>query len=122
MDKKNIESLADIRYMIRLFHQSVIHDPLTGPAFSGRIVLSDVDHFNRICAYWEAALLKVSGYSGNPFAHYAPLALTQVQFNRWLALFEQTIDQHFIGDTAREAKELAQEMSNLLMFRLSKPL
>ncbi|QKJ32954.1 group III truncated hemoglobin [Mucilaginibacter mali] len=120
MDKRGINNLADIRYMIRLFHYAVISDPITGPPFSGKIDLSDVAHFNGICAYWEAALLKTSGYTGNPFAHYAPLTLTQVQFNRWLQLFEQVIDRYFEGETAADAKETAQAMSNLLMFRLSK--
>ncbi|QHS55964.1 group III truncated hemoglobin [Mucilaginibacter sp. 14171R-50] len=121
MDRKDIGNLADIRYLIRLFHVAILNDPLTGPVFTGKIVLNDVDHFNKVCAFWEAALLKAPHYSGNPFARYVPLALTQDQYNKWLSIFETTVDTHFQGETAEEAKDQAHTLSNLLLFRLRLP-
>jgi hemoglobin len=60
----------------------------------------------------------VSGFKGNPFAKHAPLAIEQDHFDRWLALFYDTIDTHFEGPVADDSKKRAGIMAEMFLYRL----
>jgi hemoglobin len=53
-------------------------------------------------------LLGKDGYSGNPMeAHrrlHQKVALLEEHFDRWLKLFHETVDDHFAGLVAEDAK------------------
>jgi len=59
-------------------------------------------------AFWEFLLLGKDTYQGNPMEVHKRLhekvALKEAFFDRWLALFHQTVDEQFEGLVAEEAK------------------
>jgi hemoglobin len=69
-------------------------------------------------AFWNAALFGVPGFRGNPFAKHAPLPVDETHFERWLSLFGETIEQHFEGPVADNARNRAELMAFMFMSRL----
>ncbi|MBU0695935.1 MAG: group III truncated hemoglobin [Bacteroidetes bacterium] len=114
---KDIKDLKDIQIFVDQFYQKVREDQFIGPIFLAQI--EDWEpHLNKMYGFWNAALFGVPGFKGNPFAKHAPLGLKPNHFTRWIALFNQVIDQNFEGVMAAEVKNRAQLMATMFMKRL----
>jgi hemoglobin len=57
-------------------------------------------------------------YSGNPFMRHKDLLIDRNHFERWLALFIETVDQMFEGKQASEIKQRAQSIATLFQHRM----
>jgi len=116
---KDIEDLASIKLMVNAFYQKVGEDDMLRPVFS-RVINDDWQpHLDKMYAFWNAALFSVPGFKGNPFARHAPLPIGTPHFNRWITLFEQTINENFTGPVADDAKKRAGLMSELFQHKLA---
>jgi hemoglobin len=62
-------------------------------------------------------------YTGNPMAAHVRLtAFTDMRverFERWLALFEGTVDELFAGEKAEQIKRAAGDMANVIHARVN---
>ncbi|MDB5125504.1 MAG: globin [Mucilaginibacter sp.] len=116
--KKNIADISDIKIFVDEFYNKVRNDGLIGPVFSDKIIGDWQPHLNKMYAFWNASLFGVAGFRGNPFARHAPLKIEKQHFDRWLLLFNETIDDHFEGDVAALAKQRAGQMANMFLLRL----
>jgi hemoglobin len=50
-------------------------------------------------------LLGTMEYKGQPFPKHAVLPINREHFDRWVELFIETVDKHFSGAKAEEAKQ-----------------
>jgi len=116
---KEIENIDDIKIFVDEFYDKVRRDELIGPVFLGKIE-DWQPHLEKLYAFWNAALFGVPGFRGNPFARHAPLQIGPEHFERWLKLFHETIDHHFEGYIAVEAKNRAELMAFMFLSRLQK--
>jgi hemoglobin len=109
--RKAIENVADVELLVRRFYQAAIPDPLLGPIFRGFGVDWSV-HIPKLVDFWAGRLLGVAGYEGNPVgAHQSVLdrfAFGAAELARWLELWEETVDELYIGEIAELAKRRAQ--------------
>jgi len=116
--KADISNFEDIVLFVDGFYSKVNQDELIGPIFDA--VITDWNpHLTKMYDFWNAVLFGVAGFKGNPFARHAPLPLQKVHFERWLLLFEQTIDEHFSGELADETKKKAGMMAEMFLSKLS---
>lgn len=90
-----------IRAVVEEFYRRARGDDLLGPVFEAHVASWEA-HLTRMTDFWSAALLRTGRYSGRPIeAHRAIEGLGPHHFDRWLALFEETVhDLH----TPREAE------------------
>ena len=116
--KPDIKGLEDVVLFVNEFYYKVQRDDLIGPIFNG-VIKDWTPHLERMYQFWNAALFSVPGFKGNPFAKHAPLAINQDHFDRWLVLFNETIDANFEGDMAVDTKERAALMAALFRSKLS---
>ena len=116
---KEIEGLDDIKLFVDEFYNKVREDDLIGSIFSATII-DWQPHLDKMYTFWNAALFGVAGFKGNPFARHAPLPIAQQHFDRWLELFAATIDDHFTGAMAQEAKQKAGLMAVMFMSKLNR--
>ena len=115
--KRALANLEDIKLFVDSFYDKVQSDELIGPIFNA--VIDDWGpHLQKMYAFWNAALFGVAGFKGNPFARHAPLGLERPHFERWLELFNETIDTYFEGDMAEETKKRADIMATLFISKL----
>jgi len=115
---EDINGIASIRIMVDDFYTQVRQDEILGPVFSKVITGDWQPHLNQMYDFWNAALFGVPGFRGNPFAKHAPLPIDEQHFSRWLELFGKTIDRHFQGAVAEDAKKRAELMSVLFQHKL----
>jgi hemoglobin len=58
--------------------------------------------------FWGFALLNEPDYTTNVVEKHLHMPLQEAHFDRWLTLFNETIDEHFSGEIASQAKQRAQ--------------
>lgn len=107
MNKKDIEGIDDIKLLVDDFYDRVAKDELLAPIFNFRLSTYWKPHLEKMYTFWNAALFGVKGYVGNPFSKHATMQLTAAHFNAWIILFTKTIDTHFSGPVADDAKRRA---------------
>jgi hemoglobin len=115
----DISTRADIEQIVNEFYNLVREDELIGPIFNGVIQDKWSVHLPKMYSFWETVLLGNHTYSGAPFMPHARLPLTQLHFDRWLALFNQTINTHFEGPIAEDAKQRAEKMAVMFLSKIS---
>lgn len=116
--KPDIKGIDDIVLFVNEFYYKVQHDDLIGPIFNG-VIKDWAPHLERMYQFWNAALFSVPGFKGNPFAKHAPLPINQTHFDRWLLLFNETIDANFEGEMALDTKKRAALMAALFVSKLN---
>jgi hemoglobin len=102
-----------IERVVRGFYARVRQDPLIGPVFEARITDWE-PHLQRMCAFWSSVALMSGRYHGSPMVKHMPLPVDAAHFDRWLALFRETVRElcppaaqaHFIERAERIAESL----------------
>jgi hemoglobin len=113
----DIADAADVELLVRRFYQAAIPDPLLGPLFHAAGIDWSV-HIPLLRSFWERELLGVPGYAGNVVAAHRPMLtiapLGPANLNRWVELFDETIDELFRGPIAEHAKRRARHVAAAL--------
>lgn len=117
--KNDIATEADIELMVNTFYAKVKADLLLGPVFNDFAQVEWEKHLPKMYTFWNKLILGKAGYIGNPFSFHIPLPINQDHFNRWLALFEQNIDDHFSGDVAERTKLRAKSIAHIFASKLA---
>lgn len=113
-----IESLEDIEYLVNSFYDKVRTDELLGPVFNSVIRDRWPEHLKKMYTFWQTVLLKEHTYFGSPFPPHARLPVQKAHFDRWLELFNGTVDEHFSGEKAEEAKWRALKMAEMFLMKI----
>ncbi|NOS93685.1 MAG: group III truncated hemoglobin [Cyclobacteriaceae bacterium] len=108
--KKDIESRTDIELLVNQFYHKVKQDVLLAPVFNH---VDWPEHLPVMYNFWSSMLLGDQSYQGSPFQKHMPLAIDARHFQQWLALFTQTVDEHFTGEKADEVKSRARSIAAL---------
>lgn len=123
MARSDIETRADCELLVRSFYGRALTDPLIGFLFTDVARLDLEAHVPRITDFWETVLLGGPSYRGGAFAPHAALnrraPLLSGHFDRWLALWSATVDEHFAGPRAEQAKSHAQRVARAFGRRLA---
>ena len=118
--KPDIESRADIERLLDEFYKIVIHDPEIGHHFDS---LNLEHHLPIIADFWEKVLFGNPVYFNNPLAVHQTLhersPLLPEHFVVWVAIFSETVDRLFAGETAEMAKSRAAAIGESLSQRLN---
>ena len=87
---------VNIAELIEAFYRRVRDDTLIGPVFAQVLEGRWDSHMPKMVDFWSSLVLGEKSYQGNLKAAHQPLAsLTPEHFNRWLALFFETVEQRF---------------------------
>ena len=113
-----ILSIEDIKNLVDSFYGKVRKDELIGPIFDERIQDRWPTHLAKMYSFWQTVLLGEHTYYGSPFPPHAQLPIDEVHFNKWLELFYETLDEHFTGKIAEEAKWRANKMAQMFQYKL----
>jgi hemoglobin len=101
-NKREIEEIADLELLISSFYDKVLKDDDLSPFFKH---FNMNDHMPRMVQFWSFALLDVQGYRSNVIEKHLHMPLKKDHFDRWVELFEQTLEELFIGDKVDLAKQ-----------------
>jgi hemoglobin len=99
--------------LVDRFYARVRQDPEIGPVFNAAIEDWDV-HLEKLAAFWSSVMLTTGRYKGNPFAAHLKHPLTPAMFERWLALWGETVDEMFAPEIAVQFRAKAQRIAESL--------
>lgn len=116
---KDIETRDDVIVMVNRFYDSVRTDDLLGPIFNKVIGDHWAIHLEKMYSFWQTVLLHEFAYKGSPFPPHRKLPIEAKHFDRWLALFNASIDKEFAGKTTEDAKVRVIKMAEMFQYKLS---
>lgn len=119
----DIETRDDCEALVRAFYERALADPVIGFLFTDVAKLDLEAHVPKITDFWETVLLGGLSYRGGVFGPHARLhekaGLRPGHFQRWLALWTETVDATFAGERAELAKAHAVRTANAFISRLA---
>ena len=118
VEHKDILNLVDVKLLVDEFYTKVRDNELLSPIFNGVIGDKWPAHLEKMYGFWQTLLLDTPAYSGSPFLKHAKLPIQKEHFDTWISLFNETIDEHFGGEKASEAKWRAARMSEMFQYKL----
>ncbi|WP_100964467.1 group III truncated hemoglobin [Bosea sp. FBZP-16] len=86
-----------IAQLVDTFYGRVRLDPLIGPIFLDKLGDDWDAHLAKLRDFWSSVTLMSGRYRGKPQQVHMPLPLQMQHFERWLALFEQTVTELCTG-------------------------
>lgn len=117
--KEDIQHLEDIKLLVDSFYGRVREDDLLGAIFNNVIQDRWSQHLEKMYRFWQTVLLDEYTYQGTPFPPHAKLPVEQMHFDRWLLLFNATVDEHFAGAKAERAKWQGQRMAEMFLSKIT---
>lgn len=118
MEKADIQTLDDVKLMVDTFYGRVQEDDRIGPIFNSKLEGRWPIHLEKMYTFWQTILLDEYTYQGRPFPPHAQLPIEAEHFERWLQLFDKTVNDLFEGPVADEAKSRGRKMAALFQVKL----
>jgi hemoglobin len=122
MKRRDIASRADIELLVQRFYEKVKEDEVIGFIFTKVIPMDWEHHIPVIVDFWETILLENMVYKKNAMeVHYAvnkKLPLQKEYFDRWILLFNGTVDEMYSGVKATLAKTRASSIAAVMQFKM----
>jgi hemoglobin len=118
--KKEIQTEADITLLVHTFYAKVRADDMLGPIFEPIIKDNWAPHLDRMVDFWSTILLYTKKYKDDPMPKHRKLPVEQAHFDRWLFLFNQTIDELFMGEVAENARVRAASIAKIMLVIISR--
>ena len=120
--RHDIETRGDCEELVRAFYTRALSDAVIGFIFTDVARLDLEAHVPRITSFWETILLGAQSYSGGAFRPHAiihaQVPLRRGHFERWLWLWQTTVDELFAGPRAELAKAHAARVAAAFHGRL----
>jgi len=113
----DIATDQDIKTLVDSFYDRVNRDDVLGPIFNDVAKIDWEHHLPTMYSFWSTMLFRTGEYKGRPWPKHAVLPLKEEQFERWVKLFCQTVDSHFEGPKAKEAKAVALSIADTFQTR-----
>lgn len=114
---RDLDDDEQITEMVRRFYADVAQDDLLGPMFNDVAQVDWSEHLPKLVAFWSRILLGIGGYQGNPYRSHqivhAEEAFTHAHFERWIMLFEETLDLGWVGPKTEQAREFAHRVAEV---------
>ena len=118
--KSDIKTRKDLEFLLTEFYKIVPFDAEIGHHFDGVDLTA---HLPIIVDFWEKVLFGKPVYFNNPLEIHQKLheksPLKFEHFNRWVEIFNATIDNFFTGEMAQNAKFRAETIAQSLNNRIN---
>jgi hemoglobin len=108
-----------IQILVDSFYAKVRRDDRLGPIFEKAIGPDWSTHLQTMYRFWSSVMLTTGRYKGNPMAAHQKLpGIEPALFDRWLELFDETVDARFVEPLAASFKTKARRIAESLMLGL----
>jgi len=118
----DLHTRLDIERLVQHFYDHVRQEPALGPIFNETVNVNWETHLPKMVNFWENILFQTGSYRGGMmFTHLQVNALTPLTpdlFERWLALFFQSLDELFAGPNADAAKAHAVRVAEVMSAKI----
>lgn len=119
---KLIESREDVKRLVETFYAKVLKDETIGFIFTEVAKIEPETHFPKITDFWESVLFNTAGYTRNVMQIHldlnAEVKLEAAHFQRWLELWQETVNEMFTGELAERANQRALSIATIMQMKL----
>lgn len=115
--KKDITTMDDVKLLVNSFYDKIQIDGMLGGIFHGHIK-DWPTHLEKMYRFWQTLLLDEITYMSNSFEPHKNFPIDQKHFDRWMELWKATIDEHFEGEKAEEAKMRAERIAMVFLSKI----
>jgi hemoglobin len=103
--------------LVDRFYDKVRADPMLGPVFDATV--HDWDkHKRTLVSFWSSVALGTQRYRGSPMSAHRRQPIRAEHFDRWLALWRETMPEVFDEAPAARMVEYAERIGNSLRMGL----
>lgn len=123
----DINNREDIEKLMGRFYEYVLDDMVIGFIFTDIADFDLEEHLPIITDFWETVLFGTGAYKRKTKVFDVhkelneKLPLKKGHFNRWLYLFDKSVDEMYSGPYAEKAKEKASVIAEGMQKRLQLP-
>ena len=114
IDEGNLAALVD------RFYDKVRADPALGPVFDAAVHDWD-EHKRTLVSFWSSVALGTQSYRGSPMSVHRAQPIRGEHFDRWLALWRETVGELFEDAPAARMIEYAERIGRSLRMGLGLP-
>lgn len=114
MERSEITNEEDIKNLVHVFYAKVRENEALFEVFDPIIKDNWPAHLEKMVRFWSTLLLYTHQYKDDPLTKHLPLDLEKMHFDIWLNLFNQTLDELFIGEIAENAKKRAFSIARIM--------
>ncbi len=111
MDNPDLDSKLHIQQFIEAFYAKILADRVLAPIFLDVAEIDLDKHLPLIRRYWEKLLLGDDDYNRHTMnihrALHGQRELRKEDFDRWLSLFCDSLDEAYTGPRADRARQVA---------------
>jgi hemoglobin len=101
---------AQIEWMVRLFYERGLADPVLAPIFRAHIHEWET-HIRIVTDFWSGVILGTKRYAGNAFGPHAKLDFAPEAFDHWLRCLESAARDSLSPEHADRAIAVARHMA-----------
>jgi hemoglobin len=111
--------MNDMKLMVDNFYGKIREDELLADIFNNKIQNRWDEHLDKMYRFWQTVLLNEHTYLGSPFIPHAKLPVNAEHFDRWIMLFNETVDNFFTGEKAEKAKWQGARMAEMFLYKIN---
>ena len=120
--KADITTHEQVKLLVDTFYEKVGINPVIGYIFTDVAKVNWEHHLPKMYSFWAAMILGDMRYTGNPMQTHINLSkltpLTEKEFDEWIRLFNETVDELFEGPKATDAKLRATNVAQLMLYKV----
>lgn len=119
--KTDIKNRSDIEKLVNTFYDKIKTDAEIGYFFNDVAKVNWKEHLPKMYNFWENILFSMGDYNGNPMIKHKELheksKMNQGLFQLWNVLFNETVDELFVGEKAEEIKRRSMNIAAAMMYK-----
>lgn len=120
---RDLDDRAQVHDLVVAFYRELVFDDVLAPVFEEVAEVDWTLHIPKLIDFWCRVLLNQPGYDGFLLGAHREVHDRQVfepeHFERWYALWVDTIDERWAGPIAETAKSHAAKVAGILSRRLT---
>ena len=121
--KSDIQSAGDIQLLVNSFYEKVKKDDIIRHFFVEVIKVDWEKHLPVMYRFWENVIFHTGTYTGNPMEVHQQLhqkcPMHTFHFERWIFLFNETVDELFEGEKAFQIKQRALSIATVMQIKIA---
>lgn len=120
--KKDLENNDDIELLVNTFYDKVKQDEEIRHFFTEVVKVNWEKHLPVMYRFWENIIFHTGSYTGNPMEAHQNLnkrsPMYASHFERWIQLFNETVDELFEGANAFQIKQRALSIATVMQLKV----
>jgi hemoglobin len=120
----DIQTQEDLRFLVDNFYKKLLADARINYIFTEIVKIKIEEHFPVLVTFWSQMILGTGGYTNNLTDIHLNIDkkehLTPALFEIWIAHFNQTVDENFMGKNAEKIKTQALSIATVIQIKIAR--